>query len=252
MEKKYHDWQTAFGINSTQEIEPSYFLQSLAEANIIGMITDKQAEELLLQYLNERKQPYLYGQDLVILRIKRFIALDTFSLTPSFLYGIHKYIFADVFPDNGVQRTRYISRKEPCLDEETVVYAAPDEISQNIKYDFDLELKNYQKQRSYGELAKNLALFASNIWQAHPFNDGNTRSTSVFIEMYLRHLGFKTDNNIFKNNSVYFRNALVRNNPTTCKSLHTTDEFLLKFFEKALIDPEIELDPKETYLSRQR
>ncbi|MCL2631394.1 MAG: winged helix-turn-helix transcriptional regulator, partial [Firmicutes bacterium] len=41
--------------------------------------------------------------------------------------------------------------------------------------------------------------------------EGNTRTTAVFIIKYLRLLGFKNvSNNLFAENSWYFRNALVR------------------------------------------
>ena len=252
MDTKFKDWQTALGICSTEDTEPSYFLQSLAEANIIGMITDAQAESLLLNYLEDHNITHHYLNDVVILKIKRFLAIDSFDLSVEFFFSVHKYIFTGVSSDNGILRNRHISRKEACLGGETVIYAAPDEIMTNLHYDFAKAKKDRANYRNYDFMISSLANFVSNIWQAHPFCDGNTRCTSVFLEKYLRYMGYETNNNIFKDNALYFRNALVRSNPTTCPKLHTTNEYLLKFFEKVLVNPTLELDPHETYLSLSR
>lgn len=47
---------------------------------------------------------------------------------------------------------------------------------------------------------------------AHPFREGNTRATAVFIIKYLKTLGFEVSNEAFAEHSWYFRNALVRAN----------------------------------------
>ena len=60
--------------------------------------------------------------------------------------------------------------------------------------------------------AARFAHFIAQIWQVHPFGEGNTRTTAVFAIKYLNSLGFKAANNMFKDNSWFFRNALVRAN----------------------------------------
>ena len=62
------------------------------------------------------------------------------------------------------------------------------------------------------EVINNITKFSSNIWQVHPFREGNTRTVALYIEKYLISLGYKVDNFLFKDKSVYFRNALVRSN----------------------------------------
>ena len=44
--------------------------------------------------------------------------------------------------------------------------------------------------------------------QIHPFGEGNTRTTAVFLIKYLRTLGFQVDNDTFRKHSWYFRNAI--------------------------------------------
>ena len=63
------------------------------------------------------------------------------------------------------------------------------------------------------ETIKHLAKFVSDIWQIHPFSEGNTRATAVFIIKYMKTLGLKVDNDAFKKHSWYlelfFSNLLM-------------------------------------------
>ena len=63
-----------------------------------------------------------------------------------------------------------------------------------------------------------------------------TRTTSVFAMKYLRTLGFDVDNDLFYDNSYYFRNALVRANYSNIpKGIEETTEYLERFFHNALM-----------------
>lgn len=61
------------------------------------------------------------------------------------------------------------------------------------------------------ELRK-ISRFVANVWQSHPFREGNTRTIAVFTELYLRSLGADVDNKPFEGNGRLFRDALVRAN----------------------------------------
>lgn len=248
MIEKYNNWQIAFGLNEVDEIEPSHYLQCLAEANIIGLITDKQAEEMLLEHYKETGYEIHYGDDLVALRIKRILALDDFSLSKEYLYAIHSYLFTGVYPDAGVTRHTNLTKKENCLNEGTVIYSPMQSIEDNLEYDFSEEKKKQYKGKSINQIIPQLINFISNIWQAHAFGDGNTRTVSIFLEKYLRSFGYDVNNSVFKENSVYFRNSLVRSNYTSVKDLIPTQEYLQLFFKKLLIDPNIELNIEDTYI----
>jgi fido (protein-threonine AMPylation protein) len=70
--------------------------------------------------------------------------------------------------------------------------------------------KNFDyKGLSTEDVIKHVARFISNLWQIHIFGEGNTRTTAVFLIKYLSKLGFNVTNDIFAENSWYFRNALV-------------------------------------------
>ncbi|MCM1293818.1 MAG: HTH domain-containing protein [Bacteroides sp.] len=94
---------------------------------------------------------------------------------------------------------------------------------------------------------EHLAKFISGIWQIHPFPEGNTRTTAVFTIKYLRSMGYKVENNMFKSHSWYFRNALVRSNyRNAVKGVEPTDEYLVLFLRNFLLGENNEL--KNRYL----
>ena len=89
---------------------------------------------------------------------------------------------------------------------------------------------------------KHIAKFTSGIWQIHPFCEGNTRSTAVFIIKYLKTFGFSVNNEIFAENSWYFRNSLVRANYNDLrKGINATTIYLERFFENLLMGYQNEL-----------
>ena len=63
------------------------------------------------------------------------------------------------------------------------------------------------------------------------FGEGNTRTTAVFIIKYLRTFGFNINDDVFAENSWYFRNSLVRVNYKNFeKNIFEDTIFLEKFF----------------------
>lgn len=68
-------------------------------------------------------------------------------------------------------------------------------------------------------------------------SEGNTRTTVVFIQKYLISIGFDVNNDLFKDNSLYFRNALVRANYTNYSiGVKETKKYLIMFFENLLFN----------------
>ena len=95
-----------------------------------------------------------------------------------------------------------------------------------------------------------LAVFISRLWQIHVFGEGNTRTTAVFFIKYLRMLGFDAENDLFAENSWYFRNALVRANYNNIKDgIYETTEFLEKFLKNLLLNENNELHNREMHIS---
>lgn len=96
---------------------------------------------------------------------------------------------------------------------------------------------------------KHLAKFASDIWQIHPFGEGNTRATAVFMIKYMKTFGFRVNNDAFRENSWYFRNALVRANYNNLqKGVHSTTKFLELFFSNLLLGTNHELKSRYMHI----
>lgn len=69
-----------------------------------------------------------------------------------------------------------------------------------------------------------------------------TRSTAVFIIKYLKTFGFSVNNEIFAENSWYFRNSLARANYNDLgKGISATTIYLERFFENLLMGYKNEL-----------
>ena len=122
------------------------------------------------------------------------------------------------------------------------MYASFDSIRATLDYDFSQEKNFSYEGLTIDESVRHIAKFTSGIWQIHPFGEGNTRSTAVFIIKYLKTFGFNVSNETFADNSWYFRNALVRANYNDLKNgIHSTTKFLELFFENLLMDAGHEL-----------
>lgn len=92
------------------------------------------------------------------------------------------------------------------------------------------------------EIVSHVVDFVTLLWQNHPFREGNTRTTAVFVIKYLRSCGFTVNNELFADNSWYFRNALVRANYSNPqKGIQPDKSFLVKFFLNLLLGENNEL-----------
>lgn len=111
-----------------------------------------------------------------------------------------------------------------------------------MDYDFSIEKQFSYEGLSVDSAVKHLAKFASDIWQIHPFSEGNTRATAVFMIKYMKTFGFSVNNDAFEKYSWYFRNALVRANYNNLqKGVHSTTKFSEMFFSNLLLDTHYEL-----------
>ena len=152
------------------------------------------------------------------------------------------YTHLDVYKRQGQMRQYNITKKEWVLGGNTVTYADWNSIRDTLDYDFATEKQFSYEGLSVDAAVKHLAKFASNIWQIHPFGEGNTRATAVFMIKYMKAFGFRVNNDAFEKNSWYFRNALVRANYTNLqKGVHSTTKFLELFFGNLLFGTDLSL-----------
>ena len=252
--KKQEYWDTGIGLNKVDNLEPSKYLLELSQKNINGELKYDEAEKLLKLYYETQDERDAKVQrekecDLVSLRIALLLEDKSFGFSPITLKNIHKYLFKDIYDFAGNYRECNITKKEDILNGDTVKYVNYQDIESYLEYDFKEEKEFDYSKLNRDELIKHIAKFTSSIWQVHPFREGNTRSTAVFIEKYLNTIGFDVNNDMFKENSLYFRNSLIRSNYGNIpKGIYPSFDYLIKFFENLLQGKENELVNDELYI----
>ena len=255
-QEKGRNWATAIGLQKVDGLTPSKYLYETAKRNIEGEISIEEAKEIIDSYYQSKEirssdDKDSEEADKVSIRITEILSEKSFSFTPKQLLSIHEKLFRDVFYSvkAGEFRTYNITKKEWALDGDTVFYANADLIADTLKYDFENEKSFDYSTLSKEDTIKHITRFVANIWQIHPFGEGNTRTTAVFTIKYLRTLGFEVNNEPFDKHSWYFRNALVRANYTNIKkSIYMNTIFLEKFFENLLLGKNNELKNRYTHI----
>jgi len=235
------NWDIAIGLQQVDNLTPSSYLEKLMDENISGVISIEQVKKGLDSYYEEknRRQEANYSElqcDFVSLRIVELLNKNNFELSVDYLKYIHKYLFQDVFIDAGEFKDRNYIKKEPILNRDTVTYGDFKTVKESLEYDISNERDKNYKEMNIVDVIDNIATFTSYIWQVHPFKEGNTRTVALFIEKYLIYLGYSVDNTLFKDKSVYFRNALVRSNYFNNElDIKEDKRYLIKFYENLLL-----------------
>ena len=249
-------WSIATGLQQVDGLTPSAYLYKTAKRNIEGEISIEEAKKLIDSYYESKTSRTEDDDDTeeadkVSTRITELLSEKSFSFTPNQLLSIHERLFKGVFykVKAGKFRDYNITKKEWVLNGDTVLYANADLINETLKYDFETE-KNFDYSKlSKEDAVKHITRFVANIWQIHPFGEGNTRTTAVFTIKYLRSLGFNVNNEPFEKHSWYFRNALVRANYTNMqKGIYMNTEYLEKFFRNILLGESNELKNRYTHI----
>lgn len=250
--EKSEAWQTAIGLQDVDGLKTSAYLLDTAKEHIEGSITIDEAAERIQSYYESREvrvevEADTKEADIVASRIAKILGEKTFQFSPAEWKSINKRLFEGVFDHAGMARTYNITKKEWVLNGDTVIYAPYSSISDTMDYDFSTEKQFSYEGLTVAESVKHLAKFTSDIWQIHPFCEGNTRATAVFMIKYMKTFGFDVNNEVFEKHSWYFRNALVRANYNDLKrGIHSTTMYLEQFFDNLLMGASHEL--KNRYL----
>ena len=247
-------WQTAIGLQAVDGLKTSEYLLSTAKNHIEGKIGIDEAEKRIYSYYEERDDRKEIEQDtkeadIVSARIAKLLGEKTFQFSPVEWINIHRRLFEGVFEHAGKVRNYNITKKEWVLNGDTVTYAAWNNIKETLEYDFNTEKAFSYENLSMAEAVKHLAKFTSDIWQVHPFGEGNTRATAVFMIKYMKTFGFSVENDVFQKHSWYFRNALVRANYNDWKNgVYSTTKYLENFFSNLLLGTSYELKNRYTHI----
>ena len=245
--EKSDAWRTAIGLQAVDGLTTSEYLLDTAKEHIEGNISIDEAQERIQSYYEQRTErteieDATKEADIVSARIAKLLGEKSFQFSPAEWMTIHRRLFEGVFKHAGQVRTYNITKKEWVLNGDTVIYADFNSIRDTLDYDFATEKQFSYEGLSVEAAVKHLAKFASDIWQIHPFCEGNTRATAVFMIKYMKTFGFRVNNDAFQKNSWYFRNALVRANYNNLqKGIHSTTKFLEMFFANLLLETNHEL-----------
>ncbi len=248
---KQQEWDMAIGLQEVDNLKPSKYLEKLLQENVTGEKTIYEVEHDLKQYYVEKSKTDRVNQnelecDLVSTKIVQLLEEDGFELSVNYLKYVHKFLFQDVYEFAGEFRKVDFSKCEQILNNDSVAYGDCKTLEQSLEYDISLEkVKNYDAMNIV-DVINNITNFSANIWQTHPFREGNTRTTALFIEKYLVSLGYNVDNTMFKDKSVYFRNALVRSNYfNNYLNIKEDNSFLIRFYENLLLGKNNNLHSKD-------
>ena len=245
-------WATAIGLQKVDGLTPSQFLFDTAKDHIEGRITQNQARRRIHDYYAAqaevaRPDPEKEEADKVSERIVAVLNDGGFAFTPEYFISIHAKLFKGVLSSVGKLRTVNIRKREWVLKDDSVTYGDAATIKQSLIRDFIDEREFDYGGKTPRKIIPHFARFIAQIWQVHPFGEGNTRTTAVFTIKYLRSLGFSVDNDAFRDNAWYFRNALVRANYADYAREVSRDwSYLEIFFRNLLLGEKNEM--KSRYL----
>ena len=250
-------WSIATGLQQVDGLTPSVFLYETAKRNIEGEISIEEARKLVDSYYESKtaraEDDDKEEADKVATRIVQILRDKTFDFSPAYYIHIHKKIFEGVFKFAGNIRTYNITKKEWILNSDTVYYADAYDIKEALDYVITKERNFDYSNLSTEEAVKHLTRFTSDIWQIHPFVEGNTRTTAIFIIKYLRFLHFIENTEPFEKHSWYFRNALVRANYDNFpKGIFKSFDYLEIFFRNVILNENNELKNRYIHIDYSR
>lgn len=243
-------WNIAFGLQEVDGLKPSKYMVELSKEHINGEKTYQQVQNEITSYYQKNQDNHDDDDeeeaDEVSTAIYDILNNKSFRFDYLTLKNYHQKLFCNLNKEKynpGIFRTYNITKDEPILNNDIVKYQSHDLIEETLKYDFQEEKEQNYIDFNKKELISRICEFTSRIWQVHPFQEGNTRTTAIFIQKYLISMGFKINNELFKDNSKYFRNALVRANYTNySKGIKSDNKYLILFFENLLFDNNNELN----------
>jgi fido (protein-threonine AMPylation protein) len=240
-------WQAAIGLQAVDGLKTSEYLHEAARRHIEGEIGIDDVRELLKTYYQSKqvREPddvEMQEADKVSANITKVLSSKSFDFSANGLIALHRRIFDGVFKHAGTVRDYDITKKEWVLEGDTVNYLNWEDLHRALDFDIEEERRFSYKGLSRNELVEHVTRFVAGLWQIHPFGEGNTRTVAVFTILYLRHIGFDVNNDMFALHSWYFRNALVRANyKNAVKGIDYSPIYLERFFRNLLLGEQWDL-----------
>lgn len=131
------------------------------------------------------------------------------DFTANGLCEIHRRLFGDIYDWAGKFRVINIKKSEKVLAGTSVWYSDVDSVEKDLDKAWN---KIHCVKWTY--LAKNiyveqLVRCFSEIWQVHPFREGNTRTLVMMLTFFVESHGYFVDRDLFAASAGYVRNSFV-------------------------------------------
>ena len=244
--------ETGIGLQDVDGLKNSTYFINESKRYIKGEITLEELDSIINSYYENkpRVEDRSEEADKVSTRIGLMVSEDSFTFSSGQLLSIHRTLFQGILKHPGALRTYNFTKNEWVLDGDSVTYGDYRELKDILQYDFEQEKKFQYKGLTIDQVIDHLAVFLANLWQIHAFEEGNTRTTAVFVIKYLRSLGFDVTNDTFAKNAQYFRNALVRANYTNiAKGIYEDRSYLVLFLRNLLLNENNELKNRNLHIN---
>ena len=125
------------------------------------------------------------------------------------LCQIHQFIFQDIFHWAGQPRIINVEKAEAALGGISVEYSDVHDINNHATAACEKMNSILWKSLDTDKKAECFSKCMAELWKVHPFREGNTRTVIMFCCAFAEQNGFRLDRELFRENSVYVRRALV-------------------------------------------
>lgn len=230
-------WDTAAGLQRVDGLTVSDSAQKLGNRYVNGEYGPETLISTIESHYESRPSRQAEA-DIVAARITGVLdAAETMPLRmePGTLKLIHRMLFKGQLENEewvGRWRTENISKSEPTLGGRSVKYADWRMIDDLLQYDFNEESDYVYDDIKSSANIDHLAVFIARVWETHPFREGNTRTIATFSQLILSQHGIAPGNDVFKEKSTWFRDALVRASYSSiAEDIKSDDTFIKAFFE---------------------
>ena len=146
------------------------------------------------------------------------------------LLAIHKHIFDDIYEWAGTIRNIPMVKGERILGGDTVRYSQPDDIGCDCDTVFEKLNATDWTVLGVRETAEVFTKMIAELWQVHPFREGNTRTVMTFATQFAEEHGFRMDKTLLKDSAAYVRDALVK----ASDGQYSEYDYLVKIIEDSI------------------
>ena len=125
------------------------------------------------------------------------------------LKNLHKFIFGDIYAWAGQEREIEVIKHEKVLGGLSVTYSYPTEIKKDVNNCIKKLQKTDWQNLNLNEKSEQFAKNIAELWQAHPFREGNTHTVIAFACEFANKNGFPMERELLSEHAGYTRDALV-------------------------------------------